>query len=71
MKQSDIIKWYSRQEVGLGIVKSAENKEVAVRLVSGNFGKRPNQSLLGFVHVCGLCGGLNTFWEILFGRVVE
>jgi len=42
MKQSDIIRWYSRQEVGLGIIKSAENKEVAVRLVSGNFGKRPN-----------------------------
>ena len=42
MKQSDIIKWYSRQEVGLEIVKSSENKEVAVRLISGNFGKRPN-----------------------------
>ena len=42
MKQSDIIRWYSRQEVGLEIIKSAENKEVAVRLVSGNFGKRPN-----------------------------
>ncbi len=42
MKQSDIIRWYSRQDVGLAIVKASENKEVAVRLVSGGFGKRPN-----------------------------
>ena len=42
MKQSDIIRWYSRKEVGTEIVKSAENKEVAIRLVSGSFGKRPN-----------------------------
>ena len=42
MKQSDIIRWYSRTDVGLKIVESADNKEVAVQLLSGRFGKRPN-----------------------------
>ncbi len=42
MKQSEIIRWYSRTDVGLKIVESADNKEVAVQLLSGRFGKRPN-----------------------------
>ena len=42
MKQSDIIRWYSRPEIAAAIVESAENKEVAIQLNSGAFGKRPN-----------------------------
>nr|MBC8435050.1 hypothetical protein [archaeon] len=41
MKQSDVIRWYSRQDIALAIAQSAENKEVAVLLNKGGFGKRP------------------------------
>ncbi len=41
MKQSDVIRWYSRPEIALAISQSAENKEVAVLLNKGGFGKRP------------------------------
>jgi len=41
MKQSDAIRWYSRPDVALAIVNSAEDKEVAVLLNKGGFGKRP------------------------------
>ncbi len=41
MKQSDVIRWYSRPEIALAISQSAENKEVAILLNKGGFGKRP------------------------------
>jgi hypothetical protein len=41
MKQSDVIKWYSQPEIALAIVNSSENKEVAILLNKGSFGKRP------------------------------
>ena len=42
MKLSDIIRWYSKLEVQKEIILSCENKEVAYKLKSGSFGKRPN-----------------------------
>ena len=42
MKLSDIIRWYSKLDVQKEIISSCENKEVAYKLKSGSFGKRPN-----------------------------
>ena len=42
MKHSDIIRWYSNIEVQKSIINFCENKEVAVKLRTGSFGKRPN-----------------------------
>ena len=41
MKQSEIIKFYSRRDVASFIAKSSENREVAVQLQGGRYGRRP------------------------------
>src|SRR5512137_2905587 len=41
MKQSEAIKFYSRRDVASFIAQVSQDREVAVQLHTGNFGKRP------------------------------
>lgn len=42
MRQSEVIKFYSRKDVCNEIVRFAKNREVAARFRQGSFGKRPD-----------------------------
>lgn len=42
MRQSEVIKYYSRKEIGEELARFAKDREVAVRFREGSFGKRPD-----------------------------
>ncbi|UCD04410.1 MAG: hypothetical protein JSW73_02115 [Candidatus Woesearchaeota archaeon] len=42
MRQSEVIKYYSRKEIGNELVRFAKNREVAAKFREGSFGKRPD-----------------------------
>lgn len=42
MKQSEVIKYYSRKDVCNEIIRFSKNREVATRFREGSFGKRPD-----------------------------